>query len=81
VPLKEEGGILRRLAFRATMRLARPIIRHQRLVSERVADEIARLHDAQRAAREQSGAQTAAVLAELRRQESGSQPDSQEPET
>ena len=68
-PLSEEGGFVRRLAFRLTMRLVRPVIRHQRLVAERIANELVRLHEAQRAARGQAGAQTAVVLAELRRQE------------
>jgi glycosyltransferase involved in cell wall biosynthesis len=69
VALNEGGGFVRQLAFRVTMRLVRPVIRHQRLVAERIAGELHRLHEAQRAARGQAGAQTAAVLAELRRQQ------------
>jgi hypothetical protein len=51
------------------MRVMRPVIRHQRLVAERMASELGRLHEAQLAARRQAGAQTAAVLAELRRRD------------
>ena len=83
-PLNEEGGALRRLVFRATMRLVRPVIRHQRLVAQGIASELARLHEAQRAAREQAGAQTAVVLAELRRRapsEHAVEPDPTGPET
>jgi glycosyltransferase involved in cell wall biosynthesis len=69
VPLKEGGGPARRLAFRAGMRLVRPVVRHQRQVAERIASELGRLHEEQRTARHQTGAQIAVVLAELRRHE------------
>ncbi len=66
-PLREGGGIARRLAFRAAMRVMRPVIRHQREVADRLASELARLDEAQLADRRQAGSQIAIALAELRR--------------
>jgi FkbM family methyltransferase len=61
-PVPREGGTLRRLAQRAALRLMRPVIVHQRQVSERVLSEVA-------ATRRRDGARVASVLSELRRQD------------
>jgi glycosyltransferase involved in cell wall biosynthesis len=61
-PVSREGGTMRRLAQRAALRLMRPVIVHQRQVSERVVSEIA-------ATRRRDAARVASVLAELRRQD------------
>ena len=60
-PGLREGGRPRRLAGRAALRLMRPVIAHQRQISERLASEIA-------ATRRRDAAQLAILLAELRRQ-------------
>jgi hypothetical protein len=61
-PVPREGGTVRRLAQRAALRVMRPVVVHQRQVSERVMSEIA-------ATRRRDAARVATVLAELRRQD------------
>jgi hypothetical protein len=61
-PVPREGGVARRLAQRAALRLMRPVIVHHRQVSERVVSEIA-------ATRRRDAAWVATVLAKLRRQD------------
>ncbi|MGN6868486.1 MAG: glycosyltransferase family 4 protein [Solirubrobacteraceae bacterium] len=61
-PVPRQGGTARRLAQRAALRLMRPVIVHQRQVSERMVSELA-------ATRRRDGARVATVLAELRRQD------------
>ncbi len=61
-PVPREGGAARRLAQRVALRLMRPVIVHQRQVSERLVSEI-------EATRRRDAAHVAAVLAELRRQD------------
>ena len=61
-PPLREGGRARRLAARAALRLMRPVIVHQRQVSERLVSEIT-------ATRRRSAAQVAPILTELRRQD------------
>jgi glycosyltransferase involved in cell wall biosynthesis len=61
-PVPRQGGTVRRLAQSAAMRLMRPVIVHQRHVSERVLSEIA-------ATRRRDAARVATVLGELRRQD------------
>jgi hypothetical protein len=61
-PVPREGGTVRRLAQRAALRMMRPVLVHQRQVSERVLSEIA-------ATRRRDAARVATILAELRRQD------------
>jgi glycosyltransferase involved in cell wall biosynthesis len=61
-PVPRDGGTVRRLAQHAALRLMRPVIVHERQVSERVLSEIA-------ATRRRDAARVATVLAELRRQD------------
>ena len=69
-PVTREGGRARRLAQRAALRVMRPVIVHQRQVSERLVDEIVGDVVSEIAAtRRREAAHVAAVLAELRRQE------------
>jgi glycosyltransferase involved in cell wall biosynthesis len=61
-PVPREGGAARRLAQRVALRLMRPVIVHQRQVSERLVSEID-------VTRRRDAAHVAAVMAELRRQD------------
>lgn len=61
-PSPREGGRVRRLAQRLALRVMRPVIVHQREVSEGLLSEVA-------ATRGRDAARVAAVLAELRRQD------------
>jgi hypothetical protein len=61
-PVPRQGGTARRLAQRAVLRLMRPVIAHQRQVSERLVSEIV-------ATRQRDAAHVATVLTELRRQD------------
>jgi glycosyltransferase involved in cell wall biosynthesis/SAM-dependent methyltransferase len=63
------GGAARRFAFRAALRLMRPMLMHERRVEERIVSQFERIVSEFGVTRRQAGAQVAVPLAELRRRD------------